>query len=87
MALLKIEPDEERVEEIATRMKEIIETTWARDPRLNDAEAEEFRALKKEIEAMGLHVTWKASVGMDDASNPKVEAEIEVWIPKITTIQ
>lgn len=87
MALSKLEPDEERVEKVSRRMKEIIETTWLRDPKLNDAEAEEFKLLHKEIEDMGLHVTWKTQLNLDNPTSPKLEAEINVWIPKNTTIQ
>lgn len=87
MALSKLEPNEERVEEIAERMKEIIETTWLRDPKLNDESAAEYLALKKEIEDMGMYVSQKTQLNIDDPSNPKLEAEIDVWIPKNTTIQ
>ena len=87
MALSKLELDEERVEQIAGRMKEVMETTWLRDRSLNDAEAKEFKALRAEIEGMGLHVSWKVRINITDLSNPKVEAEIDVWIPKNTTIQ
>ena len=87
MALSKLELNEERVEEIAQRMKDIIETTWLRDQNLNDAEVAEFRALRREIENMGMHVNYKTNLNLDDPSNPKVEADIIVWIPKNTTIQ
>ena len=87
MALSKLELNEERVEEIAQRMKDIIETTWLRDPNLNDAEVAEFRALRREIENMGMHVNYKTNLNLDDPSNPNVEADIIVWIPKNTTIQ
>ena len=87
MALSKLEPDKERVEKITQRMKEIIETTWLRDPNLNDAEVAEFQALKNEIEDMGMHVEHKAQLNLADLSNPKLKAEITVWIPKNTTIQ
>ena len=86
MALSKLEPDKERVEEIAQRMKEIIETTWLRDPVLNDVEATEFNRLKKELEEMGLFVNWETRLVVDDPSNPKLEAEINVLIPKNTTM-
>ncbi len=87
MALSKLEPDAERVEEIARRMKEIIETTWLRDPNLNDESAAEFQALREELGNMGLHVTHQASMSLADPSNPRIEAEINIWIPKNTTIQ
>lgn len=87
MALSKLEPDEERVEEIAQRIKEIIETTWLRDPKLNDAEAAEFRALRTEIENMGMHVGHETRLNLNDLSTPKLEADITIWIPKNTTIQ
>ncbi len=87
MALSKLEPDAERVEEIAQRMKEIIETTWLRDSKLNDETAAEYQALRKEIEDMGLHVTWKTQLNLNDLSNPKLDAEVTAWVPKNTTIQ
>lgn len=87
MALSKLEPDEERVEEIAQRMKDIIETTWLRDPSLNDAEATEFKALRKEIDEMGMHMSHETKLNLDDPSNPKLEADVTIWIPKNTTIQ
>lgn len=87
MALSKLEPDEERVKEITQRMKEIIETTWLRDPNLNDAEATEFQALRKEIEEMGMHMSHETKLNLDDPSNPKLEADVTIWIPKNTTIQ
>ena len=87
MALSKLEPVEERVEEIVRRMKEIIETTWLRDPKLNDATAEEFEALRKEIEDMGLHVSHETKLNLNNPANPRLEADINVWIPKNITIQ
>lgn len=87
MALSKIEPDAERVEEIVLRMKEIIETTWLKDPKLNDDTAVELQALRKEIEDMGLYVNWETRLDLKDPSNPKLNAEINVWIPKNTTVQ
>ncbi len=86
MALSKLEPDAERVEEIALRMKEIIETTWLRDPGLNNETAAEYKALKKEIEDMGMHVSRETKLNFADLSNPKIEADITVWIPKNTMI-
>ncbi len=88
MALSKISPDPERVEKAAARMKEIIETTWLRDPNLNDDVAVEFNGLKSELEGMGLTVTWHTSLLFDKASplETKVEADVDVWIPKNTTI-
>ncbi len=87
MALSKLEPDEERVEVIARRMKEIIETTWLRDPKFNDAEVKEFKALRKEIEEMGMHMSYETRLNLDDPSDPKLEADVTIWIPKNTTIQ
>ncbi len=87
MALSKLEPDAERVEVVVTRMKELIETTWLRDPSLNNETAKEFQSLKKEVEDMGLHVTWETNLSLKDPSNPKLEAEVTAWVPKNTTIQ
>lgn len=86
MALSKLEPDAKRVEVIAQRMKEIIETTWLRDPKLNDESEKEYRELKNEIEAMGMQVSHETALNLNDASNLKLEAEITVWIPKNITI-
>jgi len=90
MALSKLELNRERVEEIAGRMKEIIETTWLRNPKLNSESTKEYQALQKEIEDMGLYVSYKINkikMNLADLSNPKIEADITTWIPKITTIQ
>ena len=87
MALSKMEPNRERVGVVARRMKKIIEMTWLRDPVLNDVEAEEFKRLRTEIENMGLYVSWETKLNLDDPSNPKLEAEVNIWIPKNTTIQ
>ncbi|OGN01066.1 MAG: hypothetical protein A3I26_02335 [Candidatus Yanofskybacteria bacterium RIFCSPLOWO2_02_FULL_43_10] len=87
MALSKLEPDKDRVEEIAQRMKEIIETTWLRDPNLNKETAEEYQLLRKEIEDMGMHVEHETKLNLEDSSGPKLEAEITIWIPKNITIQ
>ena len=87
MALSKLELNAERVEEIAQQMKEIIETTWLRDPKLNSETVKEFQELKEKIENMGLYVTWETRLNLNDPSNPKLEAEVNVLIPKNTTIQ
>lgn len=88
MALSKLEPDAEKVEEVVERMREIIETTWLRDPKLNKSEREEFAELKKEIEDMGLTVTWKTDLVLDRVSPQgyRLEVEVSVWKPKNTTL-
>jgi len=88
VALSKISPDPERVEKAAARMKEIIETTWLKDPNLNDDVAVEFNRLKGELEGMGLTVTWNTNLLFDEASplGMKIKADVDVWIPKSTTI-
>ncbi len=86
MALSKLEPDKERVMNIALRMREIIETTWLRDPVLNEVEGEEFKRLEKEIQNMGLCVSWETRLNLDNPSSPKLEADINVLIPKNTTM-
>ena len=86
MALSELEPDVNRVEIAALRMKEIIETTWLRDPVLNEVEIVEFNRLKAEIENMGLYVNWKVRFKIDDLGDPKIEADVNVLIPKNTTI-
>lgn len=89
MALSKISPDPERVEELSARMKEIIETTWLRDPNLNDNEATEFNRLKAELENMGLTVMWNTHLLFDKTSplGIKLQADVNVWIPRYSTIQ
>jgi len=87
MALSKLEFDAERVEQIADRIKEIIETTWLQNPNLNNETAAEYQLLQKEIEDMGMHVSHETKLNLDDPSNPKLKAEITIWIPKNTTIQ
>lgn len=86
MALSTLNPDPEKVAKNANRMKEIIETTWLRNPVLNDPEEREFQRLKKEIEDMGLWVTWETSFSLDVSGNFKLCAKIDVLIPKNTTL-
>ena len=86
MALSKLEPNAERVDKIARRMKEIIEATWLRDPELNGPETEEFKRLREEIENMGLFVHWEARFNLDDPENPRIETDINVWMSRNTTI-
>lgn len=86
MALSKLEPDKERVEEIVRRMKEIIETTWLKDPKLNDETNKELNTLRTEISGMGLYVNYETRLDVDDIFNPKLKVEINVWIPRNTTI-
>jgi len=88
VALSKISPDPERVKELATRMKEIIETRWLMDPSSNHEVADEFRRLKEELEGMGLTVTLDITLMFDEASplGMKIKADVDVWIPKNTTI-
>ncbi|OGM99190.1 MAG: hypothetical protein A2915_00240 [Candidatus Yanofskybacteria bacterium RIFCSPLOWO2_01_FULL_41_34] len=86
MALSELEPDVNRVEIAALRMKEIIETTWLRDPVLNEVEIVEFNRLKAEIENVGLYVNWEVRFKIDDSGDPKIEADVNVLIPKNTTI-
>ena len=88
MALSKLSPDPERVEEVSAMMKEIIETTWLRDPNLNNDTAVEFNRLKEELEGMGLTVTWHTNLLFDEKSpsGVKLQADVDVWIPKNTTV-
>lgn len=88
MVLSKLSPDPDKVEELATRMKEIIETTWLRDPGLNKDSAAEFQNIKMEIEEMGLTVRWETQLVFDQSSplGFKLKADVNVWIPKNTTI-
>ena len=69
-------------------MKEIIETTWLRDPHLNDDTALEFRQLKEGLENMGLTVTWNTNIVFDKniPLGMRLQAEVEVWTPRNTTI-
>ena len=75
----------ERVEAIALRMKEIIETTWLRDTDFNDQEVEEFQRLIQKLENMGFFVIWRATVDFDDKGNLKRTAEIFVVQSRNTT--
>jgi len=87
MALSQTQPYEERVREIACRMKEIIETKWSEDPELVSEENEEFRRLKQELEFMGLYVTWNADVVIDGKGDIKVKGDINVYASRNTTLQ
>ncbi|KKR02655.1 MAG: hypothetical protein UT29_C0001G0135 [Candidatus Yanofskybacteria bacterium GW2011_GWA1_39_13] len=89
MALSKLEFDKERVEELMFRMKFLIELTGLRDPSLNEKETKEIRAIRKELEEMGLYVTIKYRPQIDFA-NPlesTLEVDIDILIPKNVTIQ
>lgn len=88
MGISQLNPDQENVELLRVRLKELYETTMLRDPRLNVETAKEIRAIKKELGDMGLEVTVKFSVSnLEDLPNAKVTADIGIWIPKNTTIQ
>ena len=86
MAHSQSQPFGERVEAIALRMKEIIETTWLRDPDFNDQEAEEFQRLIQKLENMGFFVNWRATVDFDDKGKPKITAEIFLAPSRNTTM-
>ena len=86
MALSKLEIDTERAEEIAHRMKEIIETTWLERPILNDELVKEFGVLNEEIKNMGIYVSYEYKLNLDNPSSPKMRVELIVWIPQNATV-
>lgn len=88
MALSKTRRNLLRAGEIAVRMQEIIETTWARDPKLNHNSAVEFRYLKKELENMDLTVSWETQllISPTDPSGFKLNAKVTVLIPQSSTV-
>jgi len=87
MALSKLEIDTERAEEIAHRMKEIIETTWLKYPILDRESVKEYQALKRDIQNMGMRVTYKIYLILDEPLKPKVKVELTVWKPENITLQ
>jgi len=88
MALRKLEPDYERVEELALRIKTLTEATALRSWFLNERENTEIAAARQEIEDMGLCVTVKRNIipNSEDPTRFNVEAEVDVGIPKNTTL-
>lgn len=89
MALSRLEPDRDRVEELVTRLKALIELTFLRDPVLNELEFLEINRIREELGEIGLTVTWKIGVEIN-AENPinsRVVAEVTAWIPKNQTLQ
>lgn len=89
MALSKLEPDEERAEELIFRMRALIELSGLRDPSLNEKETKEIKAIRKELEEMGLYITIKYRPKIDFANPLKstLEVDIDLFIPKNMTIQ
>ena len=89
MELLKFEPDEDRVEFLVTRMRELIELSGLRDPGLNSKEAEEIRAIRKELDEMGLYVmiTYRPNFDLKNPLKSTLTVDIDLFIPKNTTIQ
>ena len=71
---------------MALRMKEIIETTWYRDQVLNEVETIEFKRLKREIENMGLFVSWETRLNLGDPKNIKIDADVTILIPRNMTL-
>ncbi len=89
MALSKLEPDQERAEELVHEMKRILDATMIRDPKLNTKEHEQVKAMRQELEAMGLTITIKYNLVLDP-SNPfqfKVDTVVNLFIPRNLTIQ
>ncbi|OGN09361.1 MAG: hypothetical protein A3J46_04880 [Candidatus Yanofskybacteria bacterium RIFCSPHIGHO2_02_FULL_41_11] len=84
--MLKLTPNAVRAIEIAQRLKEVIETTWLRDPNLNIETESEFKDLKKELEGMGLEMTWETILDLDNLFVPKLKAHVRVWKPKSITV-
>ena len=84
MALEKISPDSEKVQKLALRIKELIETTWLRDSQLNNASNEEIAKIRVELESMGLTVRYSVQIVFEP--DIAITADVEVFIPKNTTI-
>ena len=85
MSIQKLEPDRERVEELCLRLKALMELTLLRDPLLNAKEGQEIREITKEIEEMGLYLTWESQL-VDIDTVPRTVVEVSVFIPRNTTI-
>lgn len=88
MALSKIKPDLKRAGDITVRMQEIIKATRLGDPKLNGYSAIEFRNLRKELESMGLTVTWEIKLVVNEADPPgsTFYSAIVVLVPQDTTV-
>lgn len=89
MALSKLEPDKERAEELILRMKTLIELSGLRDPSLNEKETKEIRAIRKELEEMGLYVKikYRPNINFANPLESTLEVDIDLFIPKNMTIQ
>lgn len=87
MGIQRIEPDKKRVTELCNRLKNLLELTLLRDPSLNTKEMEEVKAIRKELEGMGLILNWEANTLRINRREQKVVVDVTVWIPKNRTIQ
>lgn len=86
MSIQRLEPDRTHVTELCNRLKDLLELTLLRDPSLNTKEIEEARAIRKELEGMGLIVKWEANVTALNEREQKVVVDVTAWIPKNRTI-
>ena len=89
MVLSKLSPDPEKAEELAYELKKILDAIMLRNPDLNSRELEKARQIRTELEEMGFHVTLNYRLELDPENplNSKVDTEVNLWIPKNTTIQ
>ena len=83
MGIHTIEPDEERVASLCQEFKNILESTLLRDPSSNTSAFEEIKAIRAELEGMGLTVTWKASLLNLDGGQIKVSSMSMYGFPRI----
>ena len=76
-----VEPNgKERVKQLGAELQKILEENLLKDPSLADKAMARARAIREEIQQMGIMVTWKASL---DSRNPeKLEVIVTLWGPK-----
>lgn len=87
MSIQRIEPDRTRVAQLCSKLKDLLELTLLRDPSLNTEEMKEVRAIRKELEEMGLILKWDANILGMNGGKQKVIVDVTTWIPKNRTIQ
>ena len=89
MALSKVSPDPTRAEELARRLKIILDANMLRDPLLNGKEMEVARAIRAKLEEMGLCVTtsYKVDLKPGDPLSYNVDTEVKLWLATNLTLE
>ena len=76
-----VEPSgKERAKQLAAELQKILKENLLKDPSLTNVAMARARAIREEIQQMGIMVTWKAS--LDSRDPKKIEVIVTLWGPK-----